>query len=1788
MRSNLAKPIIKTENDMNPTTDILRGELERLFELDDMKRLSAELLGLDPEEVGGTAGKGAFSRALIERCTREDSLEALADALLLTSKGVDDRVRKVFEGVSEELAPNTSVAGLRIIKKLGEGGLGVVYLAERKLENATAQVALKVIRREYARDRAAVNRYLTVTRVLARVKHKALAQIHGAGQLPDGRPWVATQFVDGQALGARIGRVGPMHFNEAKPVLRNVLEALEALHAKGLVHGDVKAENVYVVRGAGEKAEASGVLVDGGTDRLLARGSATVDRTGILPVFGTAKSIAPEQARGGRLDARSDVYAVGTLLYETLTGKPPFTGTSAIDIVLQHIGSEPVEPSKVAPRGWVAKELDVIILKALAKEPAARYQSASELREAIEAVGRSSVRPPASETALDEKAFTAAAEALKANPASEENAIALERVVDPANAWERAITVFNEAAAAVSDTEAKKALYFRIARIQEHELKSNANAEEAYKQILAVDANDEIASIGIEELRRGSGNTEGLIEWLLEKVEKTDLPADRATILHEIAGLYDELGVSDSSFVAWVQAFTENPSDERTKREIERLAGTNTERWNEALTTISEAAQHTTERIARTNLYVQMGSWYGEKLLRPDFALSCFQQALTIDPSNDEALDGTIALYKKAQAWPDLVTILLRRADTTSHPVKARDSRAEAAEIIANRLNDPNRATDIFNQVLADDPVHAGATEALEEIYTRASKWQELVKVLDAKSHNQRGADKVETLAHIAEIYEDRLQNTDQAAVNYEAALHIDAHCLPALKGLELIYAKTGKFPELLTNLRTQIELAATPRQKIALLERIGGIQEEEFVDHAKAADTFEEIVAIDPGHNTANTALARLYRQLHRFDELAGTLDRHAKGTEDSARKLELLLSAVKVLSVDVGAPDRALTMCERVLAIDPKHNEALETMAHLKAQTGDAMAALTAVEKLAESQTDITKKAELYVRAGKILEEKGDNDRAIEKYKQALDVDKSSLSAAAALRSIFGNRGDAHGAAELLAREVEMTQGAGAKSKLLAELGALYRERLHDRTKAKEAFTKALEQDPTSTPAGRGLGEMAFEDENWTGAVRYLEPLLARSAEMQPQIARDVALKCGDALRTLGDGDKAQRAYLNARAVAPNDREVLERVAAVTFESGDSDEAVELFRGILKQFNKELVGSDRGRILYHIGEAARRANDMPTAILNLKEAAEHMPGDALPLDSLAKVYESQGKWEEVARALTRRMENAADEERFQLLVRLGDINAEKIKNKQNAIKSYVSALEIRADDRNLLTKLMGVYSENKDWGRLVEVILRIAELVNDPAQLAKYYMTAAAISQVELRRADEAADYYEHALEHDKTLSKAFDGLVACLNEREDWARLEEAYRAQLRRIEASATAEQKADLWDSLAELLHHRVNSIAGAVDAYEEAQKLDPENRRRAELLAEIYATDPKRYSTQAVKVHAQLLDKSPYRAESYQALRRLYTEMKKPDESWCVCQALHCLKMAEPDEETFFKKHRQRQPAAAKDRITDDAWQKLVVHHEQDALLTAIFSTIVPAVVGTRSQPLASFNVATNQKRDAATDQAAMAQMLHYASGVTDVTLPDVYYRESDAGGLSFLFADKPSIGLGKAALAGGPAQALAFIAGRHLSFFRGGHYLRHIVPTGSGLRAWLLASIKTANPQFPIPGDMAPQVEEHLAAFKKHLSPQQVESLKSHVHKLLAAAPELNLKRWVAAVDMTADRVGFLLANDLEIASAVVKASPEDAAAISQKDRLKELHLYSVSESYLELRQKLGIQIGE
>ncbi|HKU40079.1 MAG TPA: protein kinase, partial [Polyangiales bacterium] len=567
--------------------NLVQGELERLYDLEDMMRLSADVLGFDPSVVGGTASKGAFARSLVGYCVHEDALAALVDAILLTSAEADTGLRSVVKNMANgELAPGTQVGPLKVVRKIAEGGLSVIYLAEA--ESGT-QAALKVIRGEYAKDRAAVHRFTTVSRVMQSLRSEGLAPIVGVGQLADARPWVAAELVGGQPLSDRIKRTGPLHINEARAIFEGVLRGLITLHKRGLVHGDVKVENVFVMRSDdADGGELTGVLVDAGAERLLSRSEPKVDATTVLPIIGTAKALAPEQARGLEPDPRSDVYGMGTLIYETLTGRAPFQGDSAIDVIAQHVAATPEPPSIHGRKGWISESLDALVLKCLDKDPAGRFKNAEELLDALDAA----VRRPGKRRPLDELAFAQARTLLLSNPTDELAADGVENLARESGAWDRAATVFSEASRIVQDGAERLALLFKSARIYDSDLKDPLRAEAVYQQILELDPGNEIAQRGLEVARRNAGNYPGLLEILLDRVDHEPNPETHTALLHEVAALYeDKLSDPGNALVAWVQALVHNPQDGRAQRAIERLIAGNPARASEALDALADAAQ---------------------------------------------------------------------------------------------------------------------------------------------------------------------------------------------------------------------------------------------------------------------------------------------------------------------------------------------------------------------------------------------------------------------------------------------------------------------------------------------------------------------------------------------------------------------------------------------------------------------------------------------------------------------------------------------------------------------------------------------------------------------------------------------------------------------------------------------------------------------------------------------------------------------------------------------------------------------------------------------------------------------------------------------------------------------------------------------------------------------------------------------------------------------------------------------------------------------------------------------
>ncbi|MBS2013382.1 MAG: protein kinase [Deltaproteobacteria bacterium] len=1838
---------------MNPTIDILRGELERLFTLEEMTSMSERLLGLRPDDVGGASAKGSFALALTERCFDGDRLDALVDVILHSRKEVDPRVRDLVALMAkEELPAGRQVGDFTIQKKIGESDLGIVYTAVRQDGAARATYALKVLRREAVRDRRAVHRFLTANRLIATVGEPGLPRNLEAGEIEPGLFYVAYQFIEAQPLSVRLARTGPVAFNELRPILRGILEPLAAIHRAHLVHGDLKTENILVASKPTDDGDPRVVLIDFGTDRLRNRSVSANGHTGLLAVFGSPKTVAPEVVRGRSADPKTDVYAFGAVLYELLTGKPVFQTENATDAAFAHLSREVDPPSSRSPRGWVPRDVDGFVLSLLAKDPAGRPRDAGAILDALDSLGRAS-QMMRSAASMSPERLQGLIDKLLAAPSDGEAAIELEGAIEEGADAARVGEAFAAAAAQVrmdpdasdegwGDTgrETKKSLLYRAARIFDGAAKDKARAENIYASIVEMDPTDEIATIALEEARKALGKYEELVEMLLAKSQAAPPGDTRARALAEVGRLFaSELEDPDQAVVAFTQALCEVPTDDDYAAEVERLCGQKQPMWAETLGTITEAIKG--GELGATDLaalLVRAARWYDQRLGRADMALAAYQQVLATDPANEAAAEGMTAIYRRAQQYPELVALLMARADSASTAPKARDLRAEAAEILETRLNDLSRARDLYAMVLADDPGHLKAGEAMARVAERTGDFQTLAQLLERRAEARRGHEKAEALVKVAEVYEDHLNDLNEATRRFEAVLAVDPVNLSALKGLDRIFNRTGKYRDLLEILDRQIEVAATPRQKINLYERVAALHDEEFLDHAKAAEALEAILAIDAANDSALTALARHYRALDKWEPLVALYDKHASVTGDENRKIELYLHKARTLAEQVGSPDRATKAYEQILAMQPSHAGALEALAHLREMSGDAHAALSAIEALAGKAQTPDAKADQWMRAGRLLETRGDRDGAIERYKLALDANPKDASASAALRKSYAHRGDWLSVVNLVERELGHAESDLAKARLHAELAKVYHSQLVDPQKAEASARKANELDASNADALMVLGDLAFEANRLLEATKHYETLVNRTGVLPKEDAVRVLVRFIEAFGkttakpsqprpsvgsvsdaagppsskmavAAADGSGPASAgrisvvpgqsvapppVTNPRmlaavealqSLAPQDVEALARAANALFEFGDPQSAYRMHKDLFEKYGKVLAGSDRAEALYHLGESARRSGELDAAVAPLREAADIDPSNPRPFRSLAKIYDEKGEFQAAIAVRRQRLTLATGQERFELLLEIGDVMFVKLGDKAGASKAYTQALEERPDDRKLLTKLMQLYSEEKDWAKLVDVVLRLADFVEEPKQRAKYMHTAATIASKHLDKVEQALEFYGKVLDLDPSNEKAMGEALELYRQKGKHDEVERLLKRQIDAAKDAADRDKLVKVLDQLGELYQKFLNEPELAIDAYEAAQAFDPEDRARAEKLAELYASDPKQYLDKAVKSQAQILRRNPYRVESYKLLRKLFTDAKQADPAWCLCQALSVLRLAEPDEERFYKKHRSENAAPAQSAFDDETWKRLA-HWDLDELLTRIFAIIQPTIIRTRTQPIEQMGYDPRYAIDCSLHPYPVSQTLFYVQGVLGMQPPLVFQNPNDQGSLGIVHARTPAIVLGRAAFEQNvPTQQLAFVAGRHMTYFRPGYYVRHLVPTGTGLKAWLFAAIKLCVPQFPVSADLAGQVNEAMAAMNQDFQGGERDKLASVVSKLLQAGGALDLKKWVASIDLTADRVGFLLAHDLQLSTEVIRAT-EEASSVPVKERMKDIVLFSVSEEYFALRKQLTISI--
>ena len=286
--------------------------------------------------------------------------------------------------VSDTLIGTLFDGRYQVLRKLGAGGMANVYLAED--QELGRRVAIKILNERHANDEQFVERFRREAKNAAALSHPNIVSIYDRGEA-EGTYYIAMEYLDGRSLKELIVGHGPAPVKIAVEYARQILSALRFAHLKGIVHRDIKPHNVLVDSDGRVKVTDFGIA-RAGASQMTEAGS----------IVGTAQYLSPEQARGAAVDQRSDLYSLGIVLYELLTGTVPFSGDTPVEIAMKHLSQVPEPPSTRRPD--VPHELDLVVMRALAKNPDDRYQSAEEMDADLERVaGGGPVTPETAEFA---------------------------------------------------------------------------------------------------------------------------------------------------------------------------------------------------------------------------------------------------------------------------------------------------------------------------------------------------------------------------------------------------------------------------------------------------------------------------------------------------------------------------------------------------------------------------------------------------------------------------------------------------------------------------------------------------------------------------------------------------------------------------------------------------------------------------------------------------------------------------------------------------------------------------------------------------------------------------------------------------------------------------------------------------------------------------------------------------------------------------------------------------------------------------------------------------------------------------------------------------------------------------------------------------------------------------------------------------------------------------------------------------------------------------------------------
>lgn len=1236
------------------------------------------------------------------------------------------------------------------------------------------------------------------------------------------------------------------------------------------------------------------------------------------------------------------------------------------------------------------------------------------------------------------------------------------------------------------------------------------------------------AVAAMEASAREAGDADQLVEILVARAEMCEEATARADLLAEVAGLYEtELSDAARAVAAMTAALRDDPGRGDRLDAAEKLAASAGD-FSELVGDVAAIAGDIEDEAVAARYYERLGTWYRERLGHLEYSVVAFHEALRRAPDAIASHEGLAESLRRQQRWPELADALAAHAEVETDPVRGVDVLLALGDLCENQIAQTSRAIEAYDRAASLCPDNEDALAALERLCRRDERWDRLAGVLARRAEN---------LAASGEL------------------------------------ARAG---------RIHAELGAVRADKLG--------------DANGAIAAYRAAIDADPRVEETHRALIRLLRSAKDPEALAQALEAYASGVSDAAARGEILASEAEVLE-QRGDIEGAITAHERALAELPDHVDSLRALARLAAAAGRWEQAVEAHVRRAEIDGDAA--AEAWCEAGIIAADKlADPAAAERRLEAALEADPDYFPALVKLAEILASDRRYAGAAKHFGHAAAVAPGRSDRIHCLRKAARLFAEHLADEEAALSAHLAIVELAPDDTEAGALAADALIARKRFREALPMVD-MLARTAMAAGD--RDRSKRCfvaGHVAEQLGLGDRAAKHYRDAADADATHIEAHLADVRLAYDAAarteDKDQLADVdrrCRAVLARFAGKLDDSAAADVWFRIAGCQLAFGDRAKAKDALLRAIERRPGHADALAALVEVAGNSGDGALLARALRAQLDAATGDDRAPLAERLGDVFKDQVGDLAHAAAAYAEGLAVAPQSHVLLHKLLDVATEAKDWRRAIEVLGQLADIERESAVRAKYAYAAAVIARDELEDAELSLAQLDRCLEADHTHPKAFAAIDAILSERGDFRGLARHLRHMLKRLGEGAPAATLLPLWSRLGEICLDHLDDPESAMAAFEVASSLDPDDTDLRERLVNLYLEAGDGHRRDAIEEIQVLIEHAPDRVELFRALSNLYMDEHELDRAFCAARTLVFLGAASNIDNALVQRYRPEALALAPRRITDDLWYEAIVHGREDRHVGAIFASVAGPVAASSARPIEAHGVSARARADIDREGSSLTRLVKHIAHVLALDpRPQVYLAPGsddpvrvantvdDGGQLS------PSLVVGEHHARDRGERELAFEIGKRMALLRPERFLACALETPLEIEAALAAALSASG--------VRPAIAADAARLGEALAKQVPAAVLAQVAAIARSlGPRLEnglLSGWRTAVDLTANRVGFILCDDLDVAARFVANEPAGFSALPIKERLRDLLAYSVSDGYFSIRRHLGMTVKD